>query len=507
MPLAEPSAARRRLGFAGAVLALSLASLDALTVATALAAIAGDLGDLGRSSWLFTWYLLASTCAMLVWGKLGDLYGRRRVLQIAIAWFMLASLATGFARSMAQLALGRALQGVASSALLSLPSALAADLIPARERGRYLAFFSGTWAATSLLGPLIGGLLVDGPGWRWIFWFNVPTALVAVALLSALRPGNTRVAHAIDYPGVLLLVGGVAPLVLAASLGGRMWPWLSWPGVALPCASALLIPAFVWRQLRAPEPLLPVQMFASPVVRAAAGANFVFGLANFAVTIFIPLFAVVVMGTSATRAGLMLAPVSVGLFLSAFWVGRRIAVTGRYRAYPPLGMALYATCLLLFMRMGPQTSITSLALCSLGLGMGSGPLSPVIVISLQNAVAQRDVGAASALAFFSRQIGQALGTAGLGALVAARLAEHVGRLAPAAGQGALSSRGLADGAGLIGGLSAELRAGVIEAFRLAIADGYAAMLGVILVAAAILLRLPQVTLATRVGESAASQVE
>jgi MFS family permease len=507
MPLAEPSATRRRLGFAGAVLALSLASLDALSVATALAAIAADLGDLGQSSWLFTWYLLASTCAMLVWGKLGDLYGRRRVLQIAIAWFMLASLATGFARSMEELALGRALQGVASSALLSLPNALAADLVPARERGRYLAFFSGTWAATSLVGPLIGGLLVDGPGWRWIFWFNVPTALIAAALLSALRTAGARVAHAIDYAGVLLLVGAVGPLVLAASLGGRLWPWLSWPSAALLGASALLVPAFVWRQRRAPEPLLPVQMFSSPVVRAAAGANFVFGLANFAVTIFIPLFAVVVMGTSATRAGLMLAPVSVGLFFSAFWVGRRIALTGRYRIYPPLGMALYAACLLLFMRMGPHTSTAVLFLCSLGLGVGSGPMSPVIVISLQNAVSQRDVGAASALASFSRQIGQALGTAALGALVAARLAEHLGRLAPAAEQRGLSARALAEGVELIRGLPPELRADVIEAFRLAIADGYAAMLGVILVAAAILLRLPQVQLATRVGESAASQVE
>src|SRR5262245_54520688 len=182
----ELSLARRRLGFAGAVLALSLASLDHLIAATALTAIAGELGDLGQSAWLFTWYLLASTCSMLVWGRLGDLYGRRRVLQIAVACFMLASLATGFARSMAQLAVGRSLQGLASSALLSLPNALAADLVPARQRGKYLAMFTGTWAAASVVGPLIGGLLVDGPGWRWIFWYNVPTALLAILLLSAL---------------------------------------------------------------------------------------------------------------------------------------------------------------------------------------------------------------------------------------------------------------------------------------------------------------------------------
>jgi MFS family permease len=225
------------------------------------------------------------------------------------------------------------------------------------------------------------------------------------------------------------------------------------------------------------------------------------------VTIFIPLFAVVVMGTDATRAGLLLAPVSVGLFISAFWVGRRIALTGHYRSWPPLGMALYAATLALCMQLRPDTPLAVFAFLSLLLGVGSGPMSPVVVISLQNAVAARDVGAASALASFSRQIGQSLGTAVLGALMAARLTVHLGRLAPAEEQGGLSARALADGVELIRSLPAELRADVIEAFRRAIADGWCAMIGVILLAGAILLRLPQVHLATRLGESAATQVD
>jgi EmrB/QacA subfamily drug resistance transporter len=507
MSAAESSITRRRLGFAGAMLALSLASLDSLIVATALTAIAGDLGDLGQSAWLFTWYLLASTCSMLLWGRLGDLYGRRRVLQFAVACFTLASLATGFSRSMADLAVGRALQGMFSSALLALPNALAAELVPARERGKYLAFFTGTWAVTSLLGPLVGGLFVDGLGWRWIFWFNVPTALLAIALLSALRAPAAAVRHPLDLSSAALLIGGVGSLVLAATLGGRAWAWLSWSSAALVAASAVLVTAFALRQLRAREPLLPVAMFASPVVRVGAAANFVFGLANYAVMIFIPLFAVVVMGTSATLAGLMLAPVSVGLFVAAALVGRRIALTGRYRAYPPVGLVFYALCLLGFLRFGPETPPWVLALFSLGLGLGSGPMSPVIVISIQNAVPQSDVGAASALAAFSRQIGQALGTAALGALMSTRLAGHLAELAPAAERDGLSHRALSEGAELIRSLPAGLRADVIEAFRLSIHDGYVAMIAVMLGAALVLLRLPQVQLATRVGDSTTPQVE
>ncbi len=496
--------ARRALVFAGAALGLFLAALDQLVIASAMATIAGELGHLGQSPWLFTSYLLGSTCSMLLWGRLGDLYGRRSVFQWAVALFVAASVVAGLSSSMSQLVIGRTLQGLAAGALYTLPHAIAADLVPARRRGRTLALFSGTWAISALIGPWISGWLVEGPGWRWIFYVNLPTGLLAIALISALRLPQQRVEHRLDLAGAGLLAAGVAALLLAVSLGGEAWPWLSTPGVLLVAAALALLPLFVLQERRAAEPVLPVYMLRHPLVRGTALANLVFGLANFAVAVFVPLFAVVVQGAGATRAGLMLAPLPLGLFLTNLLVGQRIAATGRYRWYPVGGLLVYSASLVGLGWMPADTPAWLFMTYSLVAGLGSGAVTPVVVIALQNAVDHRHVGAATATAAFSRQIGQSVGTAALGALMVARLGLHLAELVPAGASGGLDPADLRDGPDALAALPDALRVRVGEAFRRAIRDAYAVMIGLSLLSTLLFARLAEMRLGEAVGEAGAA---
>jgi EmrB/QacA subfamily drug resistance transporter len=473
---------------AGAVLGMSLAALDQLIMATALPRIAGELHDLGHGAWVFTGYLITSTCGLMLWGRLGDLYGRRRVLQTAIALFVVASALAGQSRSMLELIGGRALQGAAAGALVNVPYAIVGDLVPARLRGKYLSYLAATWAASSLLGPLVGGLLVDGPGWRWIFYVHVPAGLAALLLLRALDLPTARVQHRLDVAGALLLVGAVGSLVLALAVGANR-PHSAGLASGLLGASALLGLLFVRQERRVPEPLVPLAMFAHRDVRVAAAGNFLFGVANFATAIVIPLFAVVVMGTSATLGGLMLLPLALGLFAGNVFVGRRIAQTGRYRVYPAAGLVLYMLAVYLMTTAGPHTSPLALLLYTFVAGLGSGGITPVVVLALQTSVPPRDLGAASALASFSRQMGQAIGTALLGAVLAARLTHHLDRLVPAGQRAGLSLEQLRDSPERAAALAPELRALSGRAFDAAITETLWAMLAVALLTALVFLWL------------------
>ena len=495
----------RKLLFAGVMLGLSLAALDLMVVATALPAISGELGDLSQIAWVFTAYMLIATVGMPIWGKLGDLYGRRRVFEIAILIFMAASVLAGSSQTMAQLIIARGLQGLGGGALMSLPHSIISDVVPPRMRGRYMVVTSSVWALASLAGPLLGGFFVDGPGWRWIFYVNLPLGLAAlVSIALGFHIPQRRVAHHIDYLGAALFVSGAGALLLAVSWGGNAYPWTSPRIVCLLLASAALLTAFYFQERRAREPVLPLHMFGIRLVRSATAANFLFGLASFALSMFVPVLVIVVGERSATVAGLTLMPVSLGLFCTSVAAGRLIARTGQYRRFPAFGMAIFAAGLLLLVKSDARTDLVTLWFACFTAGAGMGMVNPVILIALQNAVEHRDLGVASAVSSFSRQIAATISTALLGSVMAQRLAHHLAALTTPATRGRFDLEHLRSSPEVIRGLAQPLHDQVTEAFRMAISD----TLGVMLVLAGLsflaALRIEHVPLRETIHERVAT---
>jgi EmrB/QacA subfamily drug resistance transporter len=485
------------LVFAGLMLALSLAALDLLIVATAVPEMTADLGgSVTQGAWIFTAYLLATTCTLPLWGKLGDLYGRRRLFLVGIGMFMAASVVAGSAQTMGQLVAARLLQGIGGAALTALPNAIIGDIVNPRERGRYMGVTASVWATAAVAGPFVGGFFVDGIGWRWVFFVNIPTGLVAMALIgTALRSvEQQRVEHRIDVAGALLLMTSVGAAVLLASLGGEQLAWSS-PWIAVMAVVAVVFGvAFVAWERRAAEPLVPLHLFGTPAVRASTIATFLFGLANFGSAILMPLYAHVVNGLSATSAGLTLMPVSVGILVASTIVGRRIAETGRYRWYPPIGVALFAIGLLGMTAWDETTGRPFAWGCSFVVGVGSGMLTPVVVISAQNAVRYRVMGTATALVTFGRAIGQTIGGAVIGTIVATRLTHHIEALVPPADRAGLDIDQLRADPDDVAELGTHLHDLVAEAFRRAITDGVWFMIAVSVVAGIATLWIPEVPL-------------
>lgn len=470
---APVSAARRRAVLAGCMLGLSVASLDQMILSSAAPAISAELGGLARTPWLFTAYLLTTACTMPLWGHLGDLFGRRPVFQAAILIFVGAALLAGNSHTMGELVLARALQGIGGGGLLTLPNAIIADVVSVRMRAAYYAFGSGVWAISSLVGPLVGGLLVDGPGWRYIFYSYLPLGLAGIALFSvAYRIQESRVAHRIDLLGALLLAASIGSLLLLCSGAGLEFPLWSLPAAGLGAAFLAGLAAFALHERRASEPLLPLELLRLPAVPAALVTSFFFGLGNFGIGVFIPLFAITVNGASATGAGMRLMPVTVGMFFASMAVGRRIAATGRFRHFPPIGLVAFATGVSLYATLERDSS-TALALAfSFLAGIGSGMINPVVTFALQHTVPRESLGLATALPAFFRSIGQSVGTALLGAVLVARLDLHLLALAPGSG---LRAESLRASPAEIHALGEPLESAVIEAFREALADVFLTM--------------------------------
>lgn len=496
----EPAltAGQRRTVVAGLMLAISLAAVDLLIIATAVPDIAGDLGHLGQTAWVFTAYLLGSTATMPLWGKLGDLYGRKRVLQAACVVFMSASALAGASQSMEMLIAARFLQGLGGGGLQALPAGIIGDIAPPRQRGKYLAAVTSVWAAAAMLGPVIGGGFVDTVGWRWVFYLNLPLGMLALVLVSgALRVREQRRRASLDLAGSGLLVIATGAAVVATSTGGKQIGWLSAPMVALVVMAAGAGVAFVAWERRTPEPLVRLSMFREPVVRSGAITTFWFGMANFGTAIIIPLYARVVTGLDATAAGLALAPVSVGIFCSTFVVGRLIARTGRYRLYPPVGAAVFAVGLVWFALLDADSPWYLLFVVSFVAGLGNGAIGVVITISIQNVVPYREMGAATATAVFSRSLGQTLGSAVLGAVLAARLDHHLLALVPTT---ELDPEQLRSSPDTIAGFGPEVRGAVVEAFHRSFDDVLVVMVAFTLISLLAGLTIRNVALRDTVGD-------
>jgi EmrB/QacA subfamily drug resistance transporter len=422
----SPPVVHRGAVLTGLVMVLLLAALDATIVATALPTIVAELGGLEHLAWVVTAYLLAQTAVIPLYGKLGDLYGRKRVLQSAVVIFLIGSGLCGLSGDLTQLIVFRALQGLGGGGLIVSAQAAIADVVSPRERGRYQGLFGAVFAGSSIAGPLIGGFFTTHLSWRWIFYINLPVGATALVVLAAALPATgSRTRHDMDWLGAATLAGAVSALVLVADLGGNLLPWTSPTLAALAVAALALLGAFVGAERRAAEPILPLRLFRDRVFGIASAVSLVAGLAMFGTVTYMPLYLQSVRGSSPTASGLELVPLLGGTSLTSIVSGQIISRRGRYRVFPIVGSALASLGLLLLSTMTPATPRATMYLYLFVFGLGLGMVMQVMVLAVQNAVPYEDLGVVTSAVTLFRFIGGSLGTAVLGAIFAARLGDAV----------------------------------------------------------------------------------
>jgi EmrB/QacA subfamily drug resistance transporter len=459
--------------FGGLLLVMLLAALDSTIVATALPTIVGEFGGLAHISWVVTAYLLAQTIVTPIYGKLGDLYGRKRVLQFAIVLFLIGSALCGLSQSMSHLIIFRAIQGFGGGGLMVTTQAVVADVVPARSRGRYQGIFGAAFGFASIAGPLVGGYFTTHWTWRWIFYINLPVGIIALVVLAATLPAQSSYArHAVDYVGAAMLALTLAAIVLVTDLGGTVYEWSSPLMIALIVIAVGGLIAFVFVERRASEPILPLQLFRARDVWVTSVVGLIVGFALIGSVTYLPVFLQIVKGLSPTESGLHMVPLMGGTLVTSILSGQLVSRTGKYKLFPIIGTTIVTISLVLISSMTAATGTLAASLYMLLLGLGLGFVMQVLIIAVQNAVDYRDLGVATSNAILFRFIGGSLGTALLGAVLATQLHAHVERLLP--GTGALdviSPQSLAT-------LSPAVRGAYIDAF-------VASLSTVFLVAAAI----------------------
>jgi EmrB/QacA subfamily drug resistance transporter len=441
-----------------------LAALDQTIIATALPTIVGDLGGLNHLSWVVTAYLLTSTCSTPVWGKLGDLHGRKRMFQASIVIFVIGSILSGFTESMMQLILFRGVQGLGAGGLMSLPMAITGDILSPRQRGRYQGYMVGVFALSSIAGPAIGGFFTQNLSWRWCFYINIPIGIVALVVTSSvLNLPFQKVQRRIDYLGAALLMLSVAGLLLVTVWGGTTYAWNSMQIMVLLVGSILLLIWFVWHERRAEEPVLPLRLFRNPVIRVTNVISFLSGMAMFGATVYMPLFLQLVAGVSPILSGFLMFPMMAGVTVSSIITGRLISRTGRYKRYPILGAVLMPLGMFLLSTMNEHTPVWKAGLYMFPLGAGVGLIMPVLMVALQNAAEQKDLGAATSSNVFFRSMGSSFGVAIFGAIMTAQLAYWIPKLVPKTALH-ISGTSVAFSPAAVHHLPGPVQTGIIQAF-------------------------------------------
>jgi EmrB/QacA subfamily drug resistance transporter len=490
----------RTLAFATIAVGMLLAALDSTIVSTALPTIVGDLGGGDHVSWVVTSYLLAQTVVTAVVGKMGDQFGRKRVFQTSVTIFIIGSALCGLATNMGWLIGSRAIQGVGAGGLTVTATALIADVIPLRERGRYQGSLGAVFGVTTVLGPLLGGYFTDNLSWRWAFYINVPFALLVILAAGRTMPSVRGQGHPkIDYAGMAAVGGGASALILATSWGGTTHPWGSPTIIGLIVGGIALLVGFVVVERRAAEPILPMWLFTRKVFAVCCALSFVVGFTMLGAITFLPTFMQYVDGVSATISGLRTLPLVLGLLLTAIASGNVVSRTGRYKAFPVVGSVVMAVGLFLLSRMDSSTPVALSSLYMFVLGLGIGLSMQVLTIIVQNSVPYTELGVATSGVTFFRTMGSAFGAAIFGTLYANFLAD---RLPAAVAQSpGVTATDLATPSALHA-LDPKLIAPIVEAYSSALQHVFLWASPVALVALALALALPQVRLSDNLQPSA-----
>ncbi|SJM54313.1 Permeases of the major facilitator superfamily [Corynebacterium glutamicum] len=415
------------------MVAMMMASLDQMIFGTALPTIVGELGGVDHMMWVITAYLLAETIMLPIYGKLGDLVGRKGLFIGALGIFLIGSVIGGLAGNMTWLIIGRAVQGIGGGGLMILSQAIIADVVPARERGRYMGVMGGVFGLSAVLGPLLGGWFTEGPGWRWAFWMNIPLGIIAIGVaIYFLDIPKKSVKFRWDYLGTFFMIVAATSLILFTTWGGSQYEWSDPIIIGLIITTIVAAALLVVVELRAEDPLVPMSFFQNRNFTLTTIAGLILGIAMFGIIGYLPTYLQMVHGINATEAGYMLIPMMVGMMGTSIWTGIRISNTGKYKLFPPIGMIVTFVALIFFARMEVSTTLWQIGIYLFVLGVGLGLAMQVLVLIVQNTLPTAVVGSATAVNNFFRQIGSSLGSALVGGMFVGNLGTLMEERMPAA---------------------------------------------------------------------------
>jgi EmrB/QacA subfamily drug resistance transporter len=476
------------------MMAMLLAALDQTIVSTALPVIAADLHSLSKYSWVATAYLLTSAIVTPIYGKLGDMFGRKKIFLSSIVIFLIGSMLCGLSQNMDQLIFFRALQGIGGGGLMALVLAIIGDVVSPRQRGKYQGYFGAVFGISSVAGPLLGGFLAGSStllgiaGWRWIFYINVPLGILAlIAIASRLHLPAFRPKHKIDYTGVALMTVSIVSLLLVSVWAGVNYAWGSSQILSLIATSVIFAIAFVFWEHRASEPLIPMHLFKNDIFSVSVLISLLSGIAMFASILYIPMYQQIARGYSPTKSGLLMIPLVIGMLTASITSGRLITKWGHYRPFPIVGTVLLGFGIWLFSHVTLTTNQWTLSLWMLVIGLGLGSFMQVATLAVQNSVKRSELGVATSSTTFFRSIGSALGGAIFGSILISRLTHHLRETLPTSSQDAIHGSLTQLGTAQLDKLTAPVHHDILQAYVFSFHDMF--LLALPFVAAAFLAAL------------------